>query len=478
MAFNSLAFLIFLPVFLVVYWSLRGNARVLATLAASYLFYGFWDYRFLALIIVSTVVDYSVGLAIAAQPGNQNRRRCLLIVSVLVNLGILGAFKYFNFFADSLASLFAVLGYQLDWATLNVILPVGISFYTFQTLSYTIDVYRNEHPPEKSLLRFATFVAFFPQLVAGPIVRAKTLLPQFAKDAAYSNKNMADGFGRVMVGFFKKLVIADSLALVVDPMFEFPAGYGSLNALILVCLFSIQLYADFSGYYDIAIGCAKMMGLSLPENFRSPFFAASFREFWRRWHITLSNWLRDYVFVPLGGSRGSKVRTLQSILLTMLLGGLWHGANWTFVLWGFIHGLLIAVEHVFWPSNLHASPSGRFDIRYGIRRCVGIAWVFGFFTATAILFRSQDLSQAWIVFERIGSLEGWSPNALHNRIPLLKAMGLTAVFLAIELCFQFQWFGRKLTGSAWLQSIAYACVIWALALFGTFDGTSFVYFQF
>ena len=323
MAFNSLAFLIFLPVFLVVYWSLRGNARVLATLAASYLFYGFWDYRFLALIIVSTVVDYSVGLAIAAQPGNQNRRRCLLIVSVLVNLGNLGAFKYFNFFADSLASLFAVLGYQLDWATLNVILPVGISFYTFQTLSYTIDVYRNEHPPEKSLLRFATFVAFFPQLVAGPIVRAKTLLPQFAKDAAYSNKNMADGFGRVMVGFFKKLVIADSLALVVDPMFEFPAGYGSLNALILVCLFSIQLYADFSGYSDIAIGCAKMMGLSLPENFRSPFFAASFREFWRRWHITLSNWLRDYVFVPLGGSRGSKVRTLQSILLTMLLGGLW-----------------------------------------------------------------------------------------------------------------------------------------------------------
>ena len=476
MAFNSIAFIVFFPVFLTIYWMLSGRSRIAATLIASYLFYGYWDYRFLALILLSTLVDYCVGLGL----GKASRtwaRRGLLLLSVSVNLGILACFKYFNFFAHSLESAFAEVGVSLDWATLNVVLPVGISFYTFQTLSYTIDVFRKEFEPEKDLLRFATFVAFFPQLVAGPIVRAQSLLPQLRQDAKFATWLLTDGFGRVLVGFFKKLVIADSLAVVVDPLFEFPEGYGSLNALILVCLFSIQVYADFSGYSDIAIGCARMLGIELPENFRSPFFSTSFREFWRRWHITLSEWLRDYLYIPLGGSSRTLITTIRNIVITMVLGGLWHGANWTFVLWGLVHGLLIAVEHVVLSRFGSEQGNLRFSRRL-VGSVVGVAWVFGMFSLTAILFRSQDLSQAALICERILSFEGLSPNALHNRIPLLKGIGLAALFMGLEFVFLHKLTHRLVLRSSWTRAVAYACVLWAIALFGTYEGTAFVYFQF
>lgn len=477
MAFNSIAFIVFFPVFLAIYWMLSGRSRIAATLIASYLFYGYWDFRFLGLILLSTLVDYCVGLALG-RSSDTWMRRALLALSVCVNLGILACFKYFNFFAHSLESVFAEAGMSLDWATLNVVLPVGISFYTFQTLSYTIDVFRKEFEPEKDLLRFATFVAFFPQLVAGPIVRAQSLLPQLRQDAKYTTSLLSDGFGRVAVGFFKKLVIADSLAVVVDPLFEFPDGYGSLNALMLICLFSIQVYADFSGYSDIAIGCAKMLGISLPENFRAPFFSTSFREFWRRWHITLSEWLRDYLYIPLGGSSQTLTTTIRNIVITMILGGLWHGANWTFVLWGFVHGVLIAFEHVVLSRFGTGEESRLHFLRRLVGSAGGVVWVFGMFSLTAILFRSQDLSQAALICERILSFEGWSPNALHNRIPLLKGIGLASLFMGLEFVFLHKLTQKLVLQSSWTRSVAYACILWAIALFGTYEGTAFVYFQF
>lgn len=476
MAFNSLVFLVFLPLFLAIYWTLKGRARIAVTLAASYIFYGFWDYRFLSLIIVSTLVDFAVARMLAGTESS-GLRRCLVTISVVVNLGILGFFKYCDFFADNLASLGQSLGITLDWATLNIILPVGISFYTFQTLSYTIDVFRKNTEAEKDLLHFATFVAFFPQLVAGPIVRTSELLPQFKQDQPFSSDDFFDGLGRVLQGFFKKLVIADTLAVVVDPMFAFPEGYGSLNALLVVCLFSIQVYADFSGYSDIAIGCARMMGMRLPENFRTPFFSTSFRELWRRWHITLSTWLRDYVYISLGGSRGGSFFTARNIFITMLLGGLWHGANWTFILWGALHGAVLGVEHFFMPAKDDRNADTP-TLKRLLTHALGVAWVFGFFTFSVIIFRSDSLGDAWLICQRIASLEGWSPNALHNRIPLLKALALSSLFLSAEFVCQFEWPRLALQRSVAVRSFAYAGILWALALFGTYDGTAFVYFQF
>jgi D-alanyl-lipoteichoic acid acyltransferase DltB (MBOAT superfamily) len=341
MLFNSIAYLVFLPVVFILFWSLRKylKAQNVLLLIASYVFYAWWDYRFLGLIIASTLVDYGIGLTLA-KTEKISQRKLLLSLSLVFNLGLLCVFKYYNFFIESFVDASHTIGFSANISSLNIILPVGISFYTFQTLSYTIDVYRKQMQPTQSLVKFATYVAFFPQLVAGPIERAKHLLPQFSILKVFQGQQAISGINLILWGLFKKIVIADNCATYVNTIFS---NYENLNTLTLglgAIYFAFQIYGDFSGYTDIAIGSARLLGFDLKRNFNYPYFSRDIAEFWRRWHISLSTWFRDYLYIPLGGSRVSKGLQLRNVMIVFLVSGFWHGANWTFLMWGFIHALL------------------------------------------------------------------------------------------------------------------------------------------
>jgi alginate O-acetyltransferase complex protein AlgI len=343
MLFNSLEFLLFLPTVFLLYWFVfQRNLRVqnLLLLISSYVFYGWWDYRFLSLIFLSTVVDYFVGLKIY-DSNDHKAKKSYLWISIFFNLGLLGFFKYFNFFIDSWIDLLGAIGYeQKSTWTLNVILPVGISFYTFQTMSYSLDIYHGKLKPTKDFISFASFVSFFPQLVAGPIERASNLLPQILNSRVFKYEQGVQGLRLILYGMFKKVVIADSLAANVDTIFE---NYAVLNGGVLLLgliYFSFQIYCDFSGYSDIAIGTSKLFGFELMSNFKFPYFSRDIGEFWRRWHISLSTWFRDYLYIPLGGSKGGKWLSIRNIFIIFIVSGFWHGANWTFIAWGIIHAIL------------------------------------------------------------------------------------------------------------------------------------------
>jgi alginate O-acetyltransferase complex protein AlgI len=373
------------------HWALsNARARKLWLLAASYVFYGYWDYRFVGLVLLCTIFDYGVGLLLGRTQAPR-ARRMLIAASLCMNLGLLGFFKYYGFFAQSLVSALSALGVKADLRTLHVVLPAGISFFTFQTMSYTIDVYRKKLEPQRDFLDFALFVAFFPQLVAGPIVRATQFLPQLEAPRVLANVDVRRGFALFAAGYFKKACLADNIAAAVDPVFADPATFGALDRLLAALLYSVQIYCDFSGYSDMAIGAAALLGYELPRNFDAPYFSESVRDFWQRWHITLSTWLRDYLYIPLGGNRGGKFVATRNLMLTMLLGGLWHGANWTFVLWGFLHGLALAV-HRFWSSRTGARPADapRPTWQRVLNTLATFAWVAGCFT----IFRCSDIDTA------------------------------------------------------------------------------------
>ena len=341
MIFNSIEFLLFLPLVFVLYWFFfKENLRIqnILIIIASYTFYGWWDWRFLSLIAISSAVDFMIGRRMSLGD-DKVQKKLLLIISIMVNLGILGFFKYYNFFVDSFIDSFRVFSIELHPRTLNIILPVGISFYTFQTLSYTIDIYREKIKPSTDPAAFFAFVSFFPQLVAGPIERAANLLPQFEKVRSFDYELAKDGLKQILWGFFKKLMIADVCAGYVDHIF---GHYEEVNASMLFLgafYFAFQIYGDFSGYSDIAIGTAKLFGFKLMRNFATPYFSRDIAEFWRRWHISLSTWFKDYVFIPLGGSYGTKTQRIRNILVTFTVSGFWHGANWTFIGWGALNGL-------------------------------------------------------------------------------------------------------------------------------------------
>ena len=342
MLFNSLEYMFFLPAVFVSYWSFKNNrkAQNIILLVSSYIFYGWWDWRFLSLILLSTVVDFYMGLKINDSQNNKVRKS-LLYVSILFNLSLLGFFKYYNFFIESWIDLISSIGYEPKsvW-TLNVILPVGISFYTFQTMSYSLDVYFKKIKPTKDFISFASFVSFFPQLVAGPIERASRLLPQILNSRKFNYKQSSSGLRLILWGMFKKVVIADSLAVRVDSIFD---NYYSLDGGILLLgliYFSFQIYCDFSGYSDMAIGTAKLFGIELMSNFKFPYFSRNIGEFWRRWHISLSTWFRDYLYIPLGGSKKGRLASLRNIFIIFVVSGFWHGANWTFIFWGIFHTIL------------------------------------------------------------------------------------------------------------------------------------------
>ena len=347
MLFNSFSFLFFLPIVFIFYWHVfQRNLRWqnLFVVVVSYVFYGWWDWRFLLLIVFTSLCSYGSGLLIDHCYLRDDKKiaKWWAGLNIVVNLLVLGVFKYFNFFADNLQSLFACLGLLLDAPTLKVILPVGISFYTFQALSYTIDVYRRQLPATHDIGAFFAFISFFPQLVAGPIERASNLLPQFLSQRKFDYANAVDGLRQMLWGFFKKLVVADNCAIAVNLIWESYTDQSGLALWIAAFLFTFQIYCDFSGYSDIAIGCARLFGINLRRNFDVPYFSRNIQEFWRRWHISLMTWFRDYVYFPLGGSRCGKLMTIRNIFIVFLLSGLWHGADWTFVLWGLYHGMLLS----------------------------------------------------------------------------------------------------------------------------------------
>ncbi len=480
MIFNSLPFLIFASVFFLLYFQVRGRGRMWLILLAGYFFYGWWDWRFLSLIAFTTVMDFTLGLYIDRSE-NQTQRRAAVVVSIVMNLTFLGFFKYFNFFADSLATLVRSLGMEPSWTTLNIILPVGISFYTFQSLSYTVDVYRRKLPVERDFIKFAAFVSLFPQLMAGPIVRAYDLLPQMSEDKKFEWRRWNSGLGRVLWGFFKKVAIADSLAPFVDQIFAAPETFGSLHLLIGVVFYSFQIYCDFSGYSDIAIGLARMMGFRFPENFRTPYFSRSFSEFWTRWHISLSSWLRDYLYIPLGGNRQGVVKTYRNNMITMLLGGLWHGANWAFVFWGFLHGLYLILQRLvspIWRSIVRVLRLPKF-VDDGV--CILAVYTLTLFAW--IYFRAGSLGDASFkvanqVIMGILSGEQFSFGAIINKFQVLKGLLLIGILLTVEITnFRWNWNERQLWNPAWRMA-AFAALLWLIAFFGTFGSNAFIYFQF
>ena len=345
MLFNSLEFMLFLPIVFMLYWFIfrRYKLQNLFLVVASYVFYGWWDCRFLVLIVATSLFSYTTGLLIDHFESQRHWQKTWSIINIVANLGILCIFKYYNFFVENLNLMFGMLNFHMDWVTLNIILPVGISFYTFQALSYTIDVYRGIVKPTRDVIAFFAYISFFPQLVAGPIERAKDLLPQFQRNRHFEYTKAVDGLRQMLWGFFKKLVIADNCAFAVNSCWDSYVQLPGFTILFMGFLFTFQIYCDFSGYSDIAIGCARLFGFNLRRNFDFPYFSRNISEFWRKWHMSLMTWFRDYLYIPLGGSRCSKWKVMRNTFIVFFLSGLWHGANWTFLVWGLYHACLISV---------------------------------------------------------------------------------------------------------------------------------------
>jgi alginate O-acetyltransferase complex protein AlgI len=443
------------------------RVRLLFILGASYVFYAHWDWRFLPLIFGSSSIDYLLGLKIGTTEDASSRRRWLW-VTVVLNLGVLATFKYLNFGIDSARAVLSSLGYNAPELTLRVALPVGISFFTFESMSYVIDVYRRQLPPHRSYLEYLSFVAFFPHLVAGPIIRPRDLLPQLGGPPRWSPVEGSEGVFLICIGLLKKVVIGDTLALnLIDRVFDAPAQYSALECYTAVLSYAVQIYCDFSGYTDIAIGCALLLGVRFPANFHSPYKAHNIQDFWRRWHISLSTWLRDYLYIPLGGSRVGPFRTYINLMLTMLLGGLWHGANWTFVVWGGMHGVALAA---------HRAVAGRSNAELTTaRRVVGSLLTFHFVCLAWIFFRSTSFTHAYTMLAQMSSLTTFHGN-LHPKVIVALAAGLVLHFTPERL---YDWCRASFTR---LPTPALGLVLLVVALclreMASAEAVPFVYFQF
>ena len=474
MIFNSVQFVAFFVIVYALYSVLPHRAQNWMLLPASYVFYAGWDWRFLGLLIGSTVIDFYVANYIYRQTDTRKRRLALLI-SLAYNLGVLGFFKYFNFFAYWLARLFAFAGLRMDPVAIHVILPMGISFYTFMTISYVIDVYRRDIKPAVRLIDFALFVAYFPHLVAGPILRASKLLPQILAPRVITSEQVVEGCWLICWGAFQKMFVADNLAGIVDAVFMLYATPTGSEVLIATYAFAFQIYGDFAGYSNMARGISKLLGIELNVNFRFPYFVTSPQEFWRHWHISLSTWLRDYLYIPLGGSRGSELATLRNLMITMLLGGLWHGAAWTFVLWGAYQGLMLAIGREI----------GAWSQRRGIVIPEGLHWkrialTLLMFHVTCygwLIFRSRSVAQ---VVALTGSIAG----GFLASVPQLPTLLLPVVLIVGPLLVVHIYQARRGSESAPLSLVPpvryalYCAVFYLVLLFGSFKGAQFIYFQF
>lgn len=481
MVFSSVTFLIFLTVVLLVYFRLDHRRQNYFLLVASYVFYGWWDVRFLLLIFISSSVDYFCGLRIAAA-GPSKQRQYYVWLSLVVNLGFICVFKYFNFFADSFEQFLGLFGMQADMPTLRIILPVGISFYTFQSLSYTLDVYRNQLQPTRSFPNYLLYVSFFPQLVAGPIERASRLLPQCESPRTIHYSEITNGIWLIGLGFFKKVVIADRLGAVAD--YGFSSGlahYGSAADWIFVYAFAFQIYGDFSGYSDIARGVSKVLGFDLMVNFRAPYLVKSPSAFWQNWHISLSTWLRDYLYIPLGGNRLGSWKTYRNLLLTMLLGGLWHGADFAFLLWGLFHGLILIVHRLCTAHHVLPSPPSP-GTGNRLSRFSHVVGIIAFFQVTCfgwLLFRTGTLPEN---FSQAGFLQSFLQASLKWDFSPDSAEFLQPVLLLGAMAMICQWRHESMHRfSQWKpsdQAKAIVVLLLLITTLGVFDGSQFIYFQF
>jgi len=470
MLFDSTAYGLFLILVLLIYWRLPFRKQNYLLLGASYFFYAWWDWRFLILMAGSTLVDYLVARKIAAT-SDERTRRLLLFFSIVLNFSFLGVFKYFNFFVESMAHLAALLGLkQIPVSVWRILLPPGISFYTFQEVAYIVDVYHRRVEPAKSLVDYALFISLFPHLIAGPIQRPSHLLPQVQNPRIWDPAKAFDGLFLILEGLFRKVVIADNCALIANAIFS--GGFGGPNTMTVLLgtyAFAWQIYGDFSGYSSIARGSAQLLGFHFMVNFRQPYLAESLQDFWRRWHISLSTWLRDYLYIPLGGNRLGNVRTYINLMLTMLLGGLWHGASWTFVVWGGIHGVGLAIERLFSRKReitLSTTFLGRCGRRIILFHVVCLAWIF---------FRVPSLSGAW---EQIVSLAIWRWNPAYLTALLFLAVYAVILFLLdlqLELSNGEHVFASRSYSWRVATGIAF-CVL--ITLFGANQESAFIYFRF
>lgn len=471
MLFNSFQFALFFLGVYGIYLILTHRYQNCLLLVASYFFYGCWDWRFLSLIIISTVVDYFCGLGIY-RSSSKEKKKVLLSVSVIANLGILFTFKYLNFFADSFERLLTLFGLSMDVHFIDVILPVGISFYTFQTMSYTIDIFLGKLKPAKNFLNFALFVAFFPQLVAGPIERARNLLPQVENKRTISYGMVREGLWLILLGYFKKLVIADNMIPFTRPIFENPHTVSGLEILIGIYAFAFQIYGDFSGYSDIARGLAKLMGFDLILNFKYPYFARNPRDFWSRWHISLSTWLRDYLYIPLGGNRRGRLITYRNLMITMVLGGLWHGAAWNFLAWGLFHSGILALHRLLEPHMKALELTGRY-----CRFLWQTSLVIAFFHVTCfgwLLFAVKALSDVPLLLNNL-----FKPFAFNGNVALLTIIVFALPLLAVELSAEGD--GKSnivLHWPKWARICSYGVTFLLIFLCGAASKHEFIYFQF
>ena len=482
MYFNSIDFAIFLPIVFLLYWFVinkRLKSQNALIVISSYVFYSWWDWRFLSLIIFSTVVDYLVGQKLRTED-HQSKRKVLLWTSIIVNLGFLGFFKYYNFFLENFVDAFSLFGMQMNTNTLNIILPVGISFYTFQTLSYTIDVYKKKLEPTQDFIAFSAFVCFFPQLVAGPIERATNLLPQFYKKRIFEYDKAVDGLRQILWGLFKKIVIADNAAQIANLIFNNSSDYSGSTLVLGAIFFTFQIYCDFSGYSDIAIGTSRLFGFNLKQNFATPYFSRDIAEFWRRWHISLSTWFRDYLYIPLGGSFGGTWMKVRNTFIIFIVSGFWHGANWTFIIWGALNALYFLPLLLFNRNRVNTNTVAEGKYLPSFKEFYQIVTTFSLTVLAWVFFRAANIGHALSYLSTIFSKSLFTvPN--FNEIGITpRTLILIAIFIVVE------WLGRNekfaiakldLKVNKTLRYFIYYLIIITVIIFKG-EEQQFIYFQF
>ncbi len=477
MLFNSLEFFIFLPIIFAIYWLIAGkkiSAQNFLIVVASYIFYGWWDWRFLALIFFSSLLDYSIGISFG-KTKKPLHRKVLLWISISVNIGFLGFFKYYNFFIDSLVDSFTFFGQDLNINTLSLVLPVGISFYTFQTLSYSIDVYNKKLEPTKDFIGFMAFVSFFPQLVAGPIERATNLLPQFEEKRKFNYRNAVDGLRQILWGLFKKVVIADNCAHYVNIIFNNHTEYNGSTLLLGAFFFAFQIYGDFSGYSDIAIGISRLFGFNLKRNFAFPYFSRDIAEFWRRWHISLSTWFRDYLYIPLGGSRGGLYMKIRNTFVIFIVSGFWHGANWTFIIWGALNAIYFLPLLLLNKNRINTNIVAQGKYLPNIKELGQMTFTFFLTLLAWVFFRADNVSHAITYLQNIFS------KSLFSKIEIIPS----TILLLLLFFIITEWFGRS--GEYAIEKVDFmqkplrwSFYILIVVLMFSFTGEEqqFIYFQF
>lgn len=476
MLFNSVHFALFLPLVFLLYWFVTKRSlkhQNLLLLISSYYFYSVWDWRFMFLLLFSTFLDYYTGQKMS-QSSNPLNRKLWLWLSVAINLGFLGVFKYYNFFAESFAELINAFGFRADPWTLKIILPVGISFYTFHGLSYVFDVYYKRINSEKNFVEYGVFVSFFPLLVAGPIERATHLLPQIKKTRVFDYSKAVDGLRQMLWGFFMKIVVADNCAIVVNEVFQNQSQYNSISLIIAAVFFAFQIYGDFSGYSNIAIGTAKLFGIDLLKNFAYPYFSRDIAEFWRRWHISLSSWFKDYLYIPLGGSRVSKPKVIRNVVIIFVVSGFWHGANWTFIVWGFLNALYIMPLVIFNLNRKNTNIAAENKVLPNLKELFQMTLTFGITVLAWIFFRSESIANA---FEYLNGI-------LSGRFMELPQIDLKP-FIFIFILIVVEWFQRTKQHGLEMNGVKHLPVRWLIyvlllliiLIFGA-NSDSFIYFQF